>query len=260
MNPLVLRDRDGPISILTLNRPERHNSLVPALLEEFLPALEATRSEAGVRAVVLRAMGPSFSTGGDIRAFYENLEDIESYSHRLVGLLNRVILTMLSLPAPIVAAVQGMVTGGSLGFVLASDVVLVAPQASFAPYYNQVGFSPDGGWTAILPAVIGVKRVAAILAQNWTISAEQSLAWGLADRLVLPESLGEEALKTAHAIGSHSPGSNASARRLLFGAYDALERRLDAEREAFIRQVTTEEARRGMEAFLASTSSNKLEV
>ena len=61
--------------------------------------------------------------------FYDHLDDLEAYARTIVGLLNRVILALVELPVPAVAAVHGIVTGGSLGLVLGCDVVLVAPQA-----------------------------------------------------------------------------------------------------------------------------------
>jgi hypothetical protein len=123
VNPLVLLDRSGPVAILTLNRPERHNSLVPPLLHEMLAALETIRTQSAARAVVLQANSRSFSTGGDVRGFYNHIDALETYANTIVGLLNRVILALLDLPVPIVAAVHGIVTGGSLGLVLAADIV-----------------------------------------------------------------------------------------------------------------------------------------
>ncbi|MGD8903999.1 MAG: enoyl-CoA hydratase/isomerase family protein, partial [Anaerolineae bacterium] len=128
MGEFVIVERDGPVALLTLNRAERHNSLVPGFLREILAALESAGAEPEVRALVFQANGRSFSTGGDVRGFYEHLEDLEAYSSEIVGLLNQVILAMIELPVPIVAAVHGIVTGGSMGLVLGSDVVLVASE------------------------------------------------------------------------------------------------------------------------------------
>ena len=184
MSQLVLSEKVGPVTVLTLNRAGRHNSLVPQLLEEALAALETFGKDPDVRAVVLQANGRSFSTGGDLGRFHTHLDDLASYAGKLVGLLNRVILALVELPMPVVAAVHGIVTGGSLGLVLGCDVVLVAPEASFTPYYSVVGFSPDGGWTAMLPGIIGPQRSAEVLLRNLTISAQQAVNWGLASRLV----------------------------------------------------------------------------
>jgi 2-(1,2-epoxy-1,2-dihydrophenyl)acetyl-CoA isomerase len=255
MNPLVLHQRDGPVTILTLNRAQRHNSFIPTLLEDLLAALEKTRADPEVRAVILCAKGRSFSTGGDIQGFYDNLHNIKSYSKQIVGLLNQVILDMLNLPAVTITVAHGMVTGGSLGLVLSSDIVFVSPQTRFTPYYYRVGFSPDGGWTALLPAVIGAKRVVSILAQNLTITAQQAVDWGLADRMVSQDQIFNIALKTAHDIVLHTVGNLIPARHLVFGAHEDLKMRLKAEQVVFLEQVMTEEARLGMKKFLEKKQS-----
>jgi 2-(1,2-epoxy-1,2-dihydrophenyl)acetyl-CoA isomerase len=250
MSQLVLLDRRDEVAILTLNRPERHNSLVPPLLGELLAALETIRSYPDVRAVVLQANGRSFSTGGDLQGFYDHMDALEAYAGTIVDLLNQVILALFNLPVPVVAAVHGIVTGGSLGLVLASDVVLVTLAASFTPYYSVVGFSPDGGWTALLPAIIGPKRAAEVLMRNHTIGAEQAVSWGLASRIVPTERIREEALHTAQDIVAKKPGSLRHTKRLLSMACDNLPILLEAERSRFVQQITTAEARHGIAAFL----------
>jgi 2-(1,2-epoxy-1,2-dihydrophenyl)acetyl-CoA isomerase len=255
MNPLVLLDITGPVATLTLNRPQRHNSLVPPLLEELLMALETVKADRQVRAAILQANGPSFSTGGDLQGFYEHLQSMEAYARTLIGLLNRAILRLLDLPVPIVGAVHGIVTGGSLGLVLGCDVVLVAPEASFTPYYGVVGFSPDGGWTALLPAIIGLKRTADVLMRNHTITANQALEWGLASRVVPGERIREEARRTAEEIAAMKPGSLRDMRRLLYRTRSDVDDRLEAERSRFVHQITTDEARQGILAFLGKGES-----
>lgn len=239
---------NDPVGVLTLNRPQRHNSLTPAFLAELQAALAEVREDPVIRAVILQAEGRSFSTGGDLRGFYDHLGEIEAYASEIVGRLNRVILAMVNLPVPVVAAVHGMVTGGSLGLVLAADLVLVAPEASFTPYYSVVGFSPDGGWTAWLPQIIGTKRAAEILMTNITISAEQALTWGLANRIVPGAEIRSQALKIAQDIASKQPGSIRQTKRLLCPS--DLAERLEVERMHFVEQVKTQETQQSMIAFL----------
>ena len=245
---LVLTDRLGSIAVLTLNWVERHNSLVPVLLEELLAALADVAADSGVRAVVLQANGRSFSTGGDVAGFAAHRGDLAAYASEIVGLLNQAILALVELPVPVVAAVHGIVTGGSLGLVLGCDVVLVAPEASFTPYYSVVGFSPDGGWTAMLPGIIGPKQAAEVLLRNLTITAEQAVAWGLASRIVPAESIRDEARAVAQDLAAKKPGSVRHTRRLL--AQGDWAARLEAERAHFVEQIVTEEARQGISAFL----------
>jgi len=250
MKELVQSDRVGTVAILTLNRPERHNSLVPELLEELLAHLAQLEADPGIRAVILQANGRSFSTGGDLTGFAAHLDALEAYARQIVGLLNQAILALLQLPAPVIAAVHGIVTGGSLGLVLACDLVLVTPEVTFTPYYSVVGFSPDGGWTAMLPTIIGPKRAAAVLMQNQGISADQALAWGLANQIVPGDSIQAEALRVAQDIAAKKPGSIQRTKRLLLGNQGDLARRLEEERLRFVQQIVTPEAREGIAAFL----------
>ena len=247
---MVRRQRFGPVATLVLNRPQRHNSLVPDLLSELLSGLEDARDDSGVRAVVLAAEGRSFSTGGDVRGFFSAGDQLEEYAIETVGLLNQVILAMLQLPQPIVVAVHGMVTGGSLGLVLGGDMVLMAPEATITPWYTAVGFSPDGGWTALLPDVIGAKRTARILYTNEPINADAAVSWGLAAEIVPGADIEERAATLAGELAKSRQGSAASAKQLLHRNLEEVAARLEAERVAFVRQILTAEAQKGMAAFL----------
>lgn len=254
MSNLILLETHNRIATLTLNRPERHNSLVPEFLREMLVALSGLSDQAGPFALVLQANGRSFSTGGDVQAFYDHRDNIELYASEIVGLLNQVIVAMVRLPVPIVAAVHGIVTGGSLGLVLASDIVLAAPEASLTPFYSVVGFSPDGGWTAMLPEVIGAKRTSEILMLNQTITADQAVQWGLANRMVSANRIRSEARAVAESIAQKNRGSICRTRRLLWQDTDRLAARLEEERARFCEQIVTDEARMGMETFLYARS------
>jgi 2-(1,2-epoxy-1,2-dihydrophenyl)acetyl-CoA isomerase len=250
MSQFILKERQGSLAILTLNRPERHNSLVPALLESLLAALAEVRETPEIRAVVLLSEGRSFSTGGDVLGFYEHRDTIKSYAREIVGLLNQVMLAMIDLPCPIVTAVQGPVTGGSLGLILASDMVLMAPDATLTPYYSVVGFSPDGGWTALLPDLIGARRTAGILMLNQTITAEEVVAWGLASRIVPGDMIRSEAVVAAQKISGMESGSIRFTKKLLNRERDKLAERLESERRLFVAQITTEEAQEGLRVLL----------
>ncbi|MEM9300701.1 MAG: enoyl-CoA hydratase/isomerase family protein [Pseudomonadota bacterium] len=247
--PLAWSSRRGDVAEIVLDRPERHNSLVPALLDDLHGAIETVAADDGAAAVVLRGNGRSFSTGGDVRGFYE-AEDVGAYADGLVAKLNECVLGLYRMHCPIVCLVQGLVTGGSMGLVLASDVVLLDEAASFTPWYGPVGFSPDGGWTALAPAVIGRGRTAQLLFSNRTLTAREALDWGIADRVVPLDVLAEVGRVTAERIARMRPGALRSARSLLHADAETVAAKLDAERAAFVTQIQSPEAREGMRAFL----------
>ncbi|MBU3916634.1 enoyl-CoA hydratase/isomerase family protein, partial [bacterium] len=193
MKNLVLTKIEDAVGTLTLNNPEQYNSLTPEFLEMIQTGFNELIEDRSSKVIVLKAEGKVFSTGGNVKGFYDNLPRIKEYSMETVGLLNQVILLMIKSPLPIIAVVHGMVTGGSLGFVLASDLILITPQTTFTPYYSVVGYSPDGGWTALLPSIIGRKRAAEIMMLNKTITAEQSVLWGIANQIVEKDKINDEA-------------------------------------------------------------------
>ena len=239
---------EGPVATVTLSRPERHNSIVPGLLRELGAAIADCEAEPGARILVLRAAGRSFSTGGDLRGFRDHAEDIARYAHELVGLLNDTIVRLYDCRLPVLAVVNGQVTGGALGLVLASDIVLVTDRASFTPYYVEAGFSPDGGWTAILPDVIGRTRAITVQLLNQTITAEQALDWGLATAYAEGAGLEQAVAELVGQLLDKKTGSVRCTRQLIRPT--DLELRLERERERFVEQIVTAEARAGIKAWL----------
>lgn len=250
MSDLVLFEQTDSLATITLNRPERHNSLVPELLRALLSAVHAA---AGAHALILQATGRSFSTGGDVRAFYDHRDTADAYARETVGLLNETVEALLRIPAPMIVAVNGIVTGGSIGLVLACDLAIVSPDASFTPYYNVVGFSPDGGWTALLPEVIGYARAAEALLTNATITPAQAVEWGLANRVVEADRLRAEAQHMARQVATMKTGSVRRSLQLLRDRKLAARPRLEAELDQFAEQIMTPEAQAGMREFLKET-------
>ncbi len=248
---LVSVERTGKIAVLRLNRAERHNSLVPALLEQLLAALDEVDADARAGAVVLTHAGRHFSTGGDVQAFSEQGDALAAYADRLLDLLNRTILRLATLRCPVVVAVEGWLTGGSLGLVLACDMAVLGRGVRIAPYYTVVGFSPDGGWTAMLPELAGAARARAWQLNNTVLTADEAVGHGLAAALAPVGEAEQAALALATGLQDKIPGSVARTRALLRWDQDRLAAGLERERREFVAQVVTPEAADGMRRFLA---------
>ncbi len=249
---LVSLDIKSDIATIVLQNPSRHNCLTIDFLEQFLTCITTANKYQGLTAIVLKAQGKSFSTGGDVSAFYEHYDTIEAYSHQIVGLLNQSISQMLRGSTPIIARVQGPVTGGSFGFILASDLVVMADSAFFAPYYVEVGFAPDGGWTAILPDRIGEQRAKSVQLLNTHIEPELALTWGLVDCIAPTQMLDihiDEWISTLRAKVTHdepiTKHNIMDETRILH-----YEEKLEQERTAFINAIVKPETKIGMEKFL----------
>jgi len=150
----------------------------------------------------------------------------------------------------VVAAVHGLVTGGSIGLVLACDVVVAADDAAFKAHYASAGFTPDGGWTALLPALVGRRRAAACVLLNRTLAAAEALAWGMVTQLAPREQVAALARAAAQRIAAAPLSTMREGKRLLAGDLDAVERALEAERQRFVAAIGGAEARDGVARFL----------
>lgn len=247
MSATLLDIADG-VARLTLNRPERHNSLVPGLLDSLNTDLEHIAGDREIRAVVLQASGRSFSTGGDVAGFHAVPRgQRRAYAEGLVGSLNRAILALLHLPVPVIGRIHGAVTGGSLGLLLACDLAAITPQAFIQPYYAQVGFSPDGGWTAMLPARIGAQRAREIQLLNQRVPAQEALHLGLVTACVEADMLDATIEGWLEKLKTMQPASIASTKALLAADCAA---GLEAELRNFLELIDGEEAEAGMTRFL----------
>lgn len=249
--PLILRTEAEGVVRLTLNRPARHNALVPELLDALADALVhcATRPP---RALILAAEGKSFSSGGDVAGFYAVPQMArKAYAERIVGTLNDVILALLRLPCPTVAAVHGMVTGGSVGLMLACDIAVGGPATHIAPWYTAVGFSPDGGWSALMPERIGRARALSVQLLNQRIEAEEALRLGLLHVLAPEtEAVSTQANAIADRLCAAKPGSVRHTLALTRPDIDRVSQALSNELKHFLEQIATNEAEHGMAAFL----------
>lgn len=251
--PLVLFDIADGVARITLNRPQRHNSLVPELVAALNSALSEVRKH-DLAALVLAGAGKSFSTGGDVAAFHAVPRGKRrAYAEVLVGGLHEAILTLLDMPMPVITRVHGPVTGGSLGLVLAADLVAIASSTFIAPYYVDVGFSPDGGWTALLPERIGAARAREIQILNRHISADAAVAYGIATEATAARQLDEVIESWIATLHGKVRGSVRATRELLAPPErrTEVEGRLRRELDRFLDQIETEEADAGMAKFLA---------
>jgi 2-(1,2-epoxy-1,2-dihydrophenyl)acetyl-CoA isomerase len=259
MPDFAVLDIHDRVATVTLDRPGRGNALVPELLRDLRDCL-ARAARADVHALVLQAKGRAFSAGGDVAGFAGHGADTQgllAYSAEIVGDLNRAILDLLAFPAPVVAAVNGAVTGGSAGLLLASDIAVMSERAFLQPYYCDMGFAPDGGWTALLPERIGAARALEVQYLNTRLDARACRDLGLASRVVSPEDLEAEVAVLVEVIASKDLESLKASRA---NVWTPLRRArvaaaLERERAAFLRLIGRPETARRMAAFLAPATS-----
>lgn len=176
---MIRRQDEGPLSILTLDRPDKANSLTRSMLADLTAHLRELSGQA--QAVILTGEGRVFSAGADLDEARAGLATDPVWQE--------LSATLAAMPALTVAALNGTLAGGAFGMALACDIRLGVPGATFFYPVMKLGFLPQPPDPARLAALIGPGRARMILMTGARIEADEALAWGLIDRIVPPQAL-----------------------------------------------------------------------
>lgn len=221
---------------IVIDRPRRHNALGIAELAA-LDTATAAIAASDARVVSIVAEGPSFGVGGDIAAFAQALDEgrMADWLREVGRHLNPAIARLRALDATVVVGAQGNVAGGSLGLLLAGDLVIAADDLRIDTAYARLGASPDAGASWFLPRLLGARRAFGLLALDTTLDAAHALALGLVNRVVGASGLRAEVDAVAAHLLQMSPVTLVNFKRLVGAAPDRpLEAQLDAEIDVFV--------------------------
>lgn len=224
-DPAVLVEPRGPIRVLTLNRPQRRNSLN---LDDRIALLEALRdaeSDPNCRAVVLTGAPPVFCSGGDIGSMSPDPQ-VASVRLKLVSDLARHLVTS---PCPVVAAVEGGAYGLGLALATASDYAVVADDAKLTCSFAKIGLTADTGLSYTLSARVGPGRARELILFARLLSAQEGLSMGLISEVVPAGRALDVAIERAHELARCSAPMVAVTKRILCQPAQDLEAMLAAE-------------------------------
>src|SRR6185369_14736054 len=208
----VLVERDGDLGVITMNRPDRRNALSEAHLRELAAAVGDLSGDPAVRALVIAANGPVFSSGHDMR---EMLDHDVAAMHGLLGACTTLMRSLQTIPLPVVAAVQGVATAAGCQLVASADLAVAADTARFATPGGK------GGWFCTTPMVavervLTPKRALELLFTGDPIDAPTALAWGLVNRVVPADRVLDEAKALARRASRGSATAKALGKRLFY--------------------------------------------
>lgn len=246
----VLVGRDGGVTTVTLNRPERLNSLDEAMHLGLRRALEACATDPGCRAVLLTGAGRAFCAGQDLDdpAMGDGGDQAAppDLGLTLERLYNPLVRLIRGLGQPVVCAVNGVAAGAGANLALACDLVLAARSAGFVQAFCRIGLVPDAGETFLLPRLVGAARARGLALLGERLSAEQAEAWGLIWRCVDDEVLMPEAEALAQ---GPTRGLALTKRALNAAEANDLNAQLDLERDLQREAGRTADFREGVRAF-----------
>jgi len=196
---MITLDKEDGLWTVTLNRPDKANSLTAEMLEELADIAEAAQE---ARALILTGAGKVFSAGMDLDAAKTDLPTSPVWE--------RLSTALAALPGFSIAALNGTVAGGAMGMVLACDIRIAVPSAKAFYPVMKLGFLPQPSDPGRLAELVGPARAKLILMGGHKATPEEALSWGLFDQLVAPDALMESARQLASdtlgATAAHAAG------------------------------------------------------
>ena len=198
------------VRLLTLNRPDRLNTMTAELCEALHQELDSIASDRACRAVIITGAGRGFCAGLDLQGYGAAPENDGSDEprNRLANQehMSRLILKLRALPQPVIAAVNGPAAGFGLALALRSDIRYASREAVFRVAFINIGVSNcDMGTSWLLPRLIGASRSHELMLTGRRVGAEEALQMGLVADVVDPDALAERALEGARHIASLAP-------------------------------------------------------
>jgi 2-(1,2-epoxy-1,2-dihydrophenyl)acetyl-CoA isomerase len=251
--------RDG-LAHLTLNRPSRLNAVDPDAIARWQELAHEIAERDDIGAVLFDANGRAFCAGGDVVAMSElaagSPEGAGEVVRRLADRIHDGHRTLRESTKPIVAAVQGPVAGGGLGFMLVADVIIASERATFASRYSDIGLTPDCGVSTLLPEAVGVRRALELTLTSRTLTAAEALDWGLVAEVVAPDALAARAREIAAGWLVGATAAFGQTKRLMHsGLGRPFQDALDDEARTIGAAFETPYAQRAVAAFAASAST-----
>jgi 2-(1,2-epoxy-1,2-dihydrophenyl)acetyl-CoA isomerase len=243
----LIVERDGPLAMLRLNRPERLNALSMGLLQQLAEAVPQLVAASEVRAIMLTGEGRAFCAGGDVGA----MSGASDPQAALAGMqsFHGWLTALWTSEKPVITAVNGAAAGGGFGIAMLGDLVVASEDAFFKTAFPTLGLAPDYALGFTLPRIVGASRAADLLYMDRRVSAQEALALGLVSHVWPAQTFAAEALQFARHIASAARGAQLTKRLLRFEQAEAFSRYLELEARTQVEAFHTEDFREGVAAF-----------
>jgi 2-(1,2-epoxy-1,2-dihydrophenyl)acetyl-CoA isomerase len=249
----VLYDVSDGVATITLNRPDAMNGLDIATKEALLGAVRTAAQDQAARCVVLTGSGRAFCVGQDLKEHVQILKssDAEQLFTTVEDHYNPIVSTLLTMPKPVVAAVNGVAAGAGASLAFASDLRVVHESAGFNLAFAGVALSCDTGSSWTLPRLVGRAKALELLYFPRTISAAESLDLGLATSVATAEEFEAEVAALARKLADGPTVAYGAMRRSVeYSAGHSFEDSLAFEGSMMTLTGDTEDHRNAVDAFV----------
>jgi enoyl-CoA hydratase len=242
----LLVDQDGPVTLVTLNRPQALNALNGQVLADLLAAFAAFDADPSQRCAVLTGSDRAFAAGADIKEMSQQTF-ADMYGANFFAGYGRLTATR----KPWIAAVAGYALGGGCELAMMADLIIAADNAKFGQPEIKLGVTPGMGGSQRLTRAIGKAKAMEMCLTGRNMDAREAEASGLVARVVALAELAAEARKTAHLIAGMAPLAAIAVKEMVNAAYETqLEQGIALERRLFHGLFGTEDQKEGMAAFI----------
>lgn len=197
----VVYEVDGPVAMITLNRPEKVNAINAAMIAELSTALDRADCDRTIGAVLLAGAGRGFCSGQDLSERYAAAGSAPPDLGESLGTrYNPLIRQIRACPLPVVAAVHGVAAGAGANLALACDVVVAGETTRIVEAFSRVGLVPDCGGSWLLERNVGRARALGLALLAAPISGQTAAGWGLVWSVVPEDEVLEAAREVAHRL------------------------------------------------------------
>ena len=242
----LLLDREGPLAVVTLNRPERRNALSLGTMLELIECLNQIAAS-DARVAILAAAGKAFSSGHDLSEMTDRT--IGDY-RRIFDVCTELMTRIQSIPQPVIAQVQGIATAAGCQLVATCDLAVASSDATFATPGVKIGLFCTTPMVALSRAV-GRKRAMEMLLSGKPIDATTAANWGLVNRVVPPPGLAAETRKLAKEIADASGFTVGLGKQAFYAQIDLDQSNAYAyAKEVMSTNALADDAQEGIAAFL----------
>ena len=257
--PVVLRADVDNIALLSLNRPQRRNTLSEAMLASLSEIFSSIAADLRIRAVVISATGPAFSAGHDLKEITAHRKDADggrAYVKDIMEKCSALMQSITRLPQPVIAAVEGVATASGCQLVASCDLAVASSTARFATPGVHIGLFCSTPMVA-LSRNVAAKHAMEMLLTGDMVSADDAYRIGLVNRVVPAEKAGEEALKLARKVAAKSAltvrtGKEAFYRQRELPLADAYKYAV----EVMVENMMARDAEEGIGAFIEKRDPN----
>jgi enoyl-CoA hydratase len=238
--PAILVEREPPVALLRLNRPDKLNAISAEVIGSLEAHLAAIAADDAIRAAVLTGDQRAFAAGADVTGMPDP-DGVPAFVERW--------RSVLRFPEPLVAGVSGHGLGGGFELALMCDVILAAESARFGLPETGLGLLPGAGGTQLLPRTVGRSLAAEMILGGRVLTAEEAVAHGVASRVVPTAELEGAALALARTMAAKAPLAVRRAKAALVAARERpLAEGLAVECAAFADLLRTEDWAEGRAA------------